>query len=99
MSAVGRVPAEDWEQWSVDSDATILDVRESDEWDLGCLPGSTRISMGEIVERHDELDRDKPVLVVCRSGSRSLQVASYLAGQGFEAANLEGGMKALGLQT
>ena len=98
MSAVERVPALEWEQWSSDSGAMILDVREPSEWDLGCLPGSTRISMGEIVARLGEIDRDQPVLVVCRSGSRSLQVANYLTANGFQAANLEGGLKALGLQ-
>lgn len=98
MSGVARVPAPSWKQWSSDSGATILDVREPDEWELGCLPGSILISMGEIVERHGELDEGRPVLVVCRSGGRSLQVANYLAANGFEAANLEGGMKALGLQ-
>jgi len=98
MSAVARIPAPEWKKWTSEVGAAILDVREPTEWDLGCLPGSTLISMGEIVERHGELDEGQPVLVVCRSGSRSLMVANYLAANGFEAANLEGGLKALGLQ-
>lgn len=98
MSPIEQVPAQSWEKWSIDNGATILDVREPHEWDLGCLPGSIRISIGEIVERHGELDETKPVLVVCRSGSRSLQVANFLAANGLDAANLDGGMKELGLQ-
>ncbi len=73
-------------------------MREPDEWELGTLPGVLRISVGEIIERVDEIDSSKPVLVVCRSGGRSMQVAGYLAANGYETANLDGGMKALGMQ-
>ena len=98
MSTVERVPAAEWSAWADDRDATVLDVREPHEWQLGCLPGAVKIRMGEIVLRHTELDTGSPVLVVCRSGGRSLQVAAYLASLGYRSANLEGGMKALGLQ-
>jgi rhodanese-related sulfurtransferase len=55
--------------------------------------------MTEIVDRADELDKDTPVLCVCRSGSRSAQVANYLKSLGYETvANLDGGVKALGMQ-
>mgnify|MGYP006177349191 CR=1 FL=1 len=57
------------------------------------------ISMGEIPGRLDELDTDQALLVVCRSGGRSQQVALYLSMNGFaRVANMSGGMKALGLQ-
>ncbi len=98
MSTVERVPASEWENWSERNSAVILDVREPHEWQLGTLPGATRIRMGEIVDRHAELDEASPLLVVCRSGARSLQVAQFLVTMGFVAANMEGGMKALGLQ-
>jgi rhodanese-related sulfurtransferase len=54
--------------------------------------------MGEIIDRMGEIEPSKPVLVVCRSGARSHQVAQYLALNGYEPANMAGGMKALGLQ-
>ena len=98
MSQVENVPAEEWAEWSKQRGATILDVREPDEWELGTLPGVLRISVGEIIERVEEIDSSKPVLVVCRSGGRSMQVAGYLAANGYETANLDGGMKALGMQ-
>lgn len=99
MSKFESVPAEDWESWSSENDAIVLDVRQPDEWDLGTLPGSTLISMGEIVDRLSELDNDRAVLCVCRSGSRSAQVAAYLSGAGFaRVANMAGGVKALGMQ-
>jgi rhodanese-related sulfurtransferase len=88
-----------WQEWSTDNEAVILDVREPKEWELGTLPGSTLVSMGEIIDRLHELDKDTPILCVCRSGARSGQVAAYLSAQGFgTVANLVGGVKALGMQ-
>ncbi len=99
MSKFENVPADEWESWSTGNDAIVLDVRQPDEWNLGTLPGSTLISMGEIVDRLSELDKDRAVLCVCRSGSRSAQVAAYLSTAGFTTvANMAGGVKALGMQ-
>ena len=93
-----EVPVTEWERWVADRDATILDVREPHEWEQGTLPGAVLISQGEIVARMDELPKDRAVMCVCRSGGRSANVAAFLSFNGFEAANLSGGMKALGLQ-
>lgn len=92
------VAAAEWETWVSDHDATVLDVREPNEWAMGTLPGSTLISQGELMARMDEVPKDKPVLCVCRSGGRSANVAKFLAFNGFEAANMTGGLKALGMQ-
>lgn len=99
MSVVESVSAPDWESWIVDSDGRILDIREPWEWEQGTLPNATLISMGDIPGKLDELDTDQALLVVCRSGGRSQQVALYLTMNGFtKVANMAGGMKALGLQ-
>jgi rhodanese-related sulfurtransferase len=98
MSAISQVDAVDWESWVEDNDATVLDVREPDEWQLGTLPGAVLISQGEVVNRMDEVPKDKPVLCVCRSGGRSANVAAFLAFNGYDAANMVGGMFALGMQ-
>lgn len=99
MSAHENVPATMWQEWSTSNDAVILDVREPNEWEMGTLPGSTLLSMGEIVDRLHEFDKDTAILCVCRSGARSGQVAAYLSAQGFRTvANLVGGVKALGMQ-
>jgi rhodanese-related sulfurtransferase len=77
----------------------LLDVREPYEWALGTLPDAVQIRMGEIPDRIDELDNETALLVVCRSGARSDQVAVYLSMNGItKVANLAGGMKALGMQ-
>jgi rhodanese-related sulfurtransferase len=55
--------------------------------------------MSEIMDRIGELPRERPILCVCRSGNRSLQVAVYLDALGFPTvANMVGGLKRLGLQ-
>lgn len=99
MKSVPTVPAREWESWAAGRDPVLLDVREEFEWSLGTLPGATLIAMSELVQKLDELPRDRPILCVCRSGSRSHQVAAYLIHLGFEdVANMAGGMKALGMQ-
>jgi len=99
MSMIENVPAETWETWIDESGGRVLDIREPFEWEQGILPGATLISMGEIPERMAELDTDEALLVVCRSGGRSQQVAMYLSMNGYsKVANMAGGMKALGLQ-
>ena len=98
MSTYENVPASDWSTWVDENQATILDVREPSEWALGTLPDAVLISLGEIVERVEEVPKDRPVLCVCRSGGRSGNVATFLAFNGYEVANMTGGMKALGMQ-
>lgn len=75
-------------------DAPMLDVRESDEWAAGHAPGATHLPMSELTGRMDELPDANPLYVVCRSGGRSARVVAYLAGQGYPAINVEGGMQA-----
>jgi len=98
MSVFEEVDADDWQSWIDDNAAIVLDVREPDEWERGTLPEAVLISQGEIVEKVDELDKGTPILCVCRSGNRSSNVAMFLHFNGFQVANLQGGMKALGLQ-
>lgn len=96
---IEQVPADEWKAWIETNDGLILDVREPHEWELGTLPGAIRIRMGQLPAALDQLDPARPTLVVCRTGSRSQQAALFLAMAGFDdAANLAGGMHALGLQ-
>ncbi len=73
---------------------TLLDVREA--WELGVarVPDVQHIPMGEIAERIGEIDKNREVVVLCRSGRRSLEVAKYLQQNGFKAVNLAGGVLA-----
>jgi adenylyltransferase/sulfurtransferase len=73
---------------------TLLDVREAWELDVASVPGIVHMPMGEVAERVDELNRDQEVVVLCRSGRRSLEVARFLQQKGFKAVNLAGGILA-----
>lgn len=73
-------------------DWTVIDVREPYEWRSGVVPGALRIPLGTLPERLGELDPAAPYALVCASGNRSQQAASFLADQGFKTANVVGGM-------
>jgi rhodanese-related sulfurtransferase len=75
----------------MDAGWRVLDVRTDPEWAEGHIAGSQHVPMTQVVEEFSG-DVDHPVLVVCASGGRSSRVAQYLALQGLEAANLEGGL-------
>jgi len=73
--------------------AQILDVREPDEWAEGHIPGAVHIPLGSLPARTGELDSSVSVIVVCRSGVRSLTGADILLKAGFDdAKSLAGGM-------
>ncbi|MEJ1960095.1 MAG: rhodanese-like domain-containing protein [Gammaproteobacteria bacterium] len=73
----------------------VLDVREKWEVEVASIPDVLHIPMGEIPARLGELDAEADVVVMCRSGGRSMQVAHFLARNGFRSvANLTGGILA-----
>jgi rhodanese-related sulfurtransferase len=76
------------------TDAVVLDVREAAELAEGRIAGSKHIPLGQLPARAFELDRDRPVITVCRSGGRSSQAAQFLTDHGYDVANLAGGMSA-----
>lgn len=76
-------------------DCTVLDVRTRPEWIGGRIPGAVHIPLDELTRRWQELDPDRPLLVVCQHGIRSAHAAVWLAAQGFsEVANIRYGMSA-----
>lgn len=77
-----------------DSSAVAVDVREPEEWAAGHVEGSLWIPLGELQARAGELPRDRPLVIVCRSGSRSAYAADALVAAGWDASNLAGGLHA-----
>jgi rhodanese-related sulfurtransferase len=78
-------------------DAVVLDVREDSEYYSGHVPHSRHIPLGALGKRHTELERykNRPLVVVCRSGARSGSACGMLKKQGFEEVyNLSGGVGA-----
>lgn len=73
----------------------LLDVRTPGEFMQLRLDGAHLIPIDQLLRRIGELPKDRPILVYCAVGSRSSQVAGYLAQQGYsEVYNLYGGISA-----
>jgi rhodanese-related sulfurtransferase len=75
----------------VDAGAQLVDVRADHEWEAGHLPGAVHIALPELAARAAEIDRDKPVVIYCRSDNRSDMAATALAEAGYDAVKLAGG--------
>jgi len=93
--AAGEVTPRDLVPLLADGAVTLLDVREPAERAIVTIPGDQlAIPLGELPARVGEVPADRPVVVYCRSGARSAHAAAYLAGAGYAAANLAGGVLA-----
>jgi rhodanese-related sulfurtransferase len=75
-----------------DEGATIIDVRQPDEWAEGHIAGAELVPLADVPESVDELPDDRPLYLICRSGNRSQRAAEFLIRQGLEAHNVTGGM-------
>jgi phage shock protein E len=76
-------------------DVVILDVREQSEYDAGHIPGVTLIPLSDVPNRLNDISKDKPVIVTCRSGNRSGQATDFLRQQGYtNVHNMTGGLNA-----
>ena len=69
----------------------VVDVRYPNEWEAGHIDGAVHIPLDYVLDRVGELDPNRPVVTVCRSGSRSTEAAKELAGEGFDVQNLRVG--------
>ena len=74
--------------------ATVIDVREVDEYIEAHVPGVRLVPLGTIPDALDALLRDETLYVICRSGARSLRAAELLAANGFDAISVAGGTMA-----
>lgn len=90
VPAVSAGQARDW----VRDGAQLIDVRENTEWNAGHAPQAVHIPSSQVSSRLNRVRKDKDVVVVCRSGSRSRAVTSMLRQQGYQAYTLKGGMRA-----
>jgi rhodanese-related sulfurtransferase len=70
----------------------VLDVREPSEYAAGHIAGSTLIPAHQLSSRMGELPKDREIICVCASGSRSSSAARQLASNGYNVLNLSGGM-------
>jgi rhodanese-related sulfurtransferase len=63
--------------------AFFVDVREQSEWDSFHIPETTLIPLGQLPQRLSEIPKDRPIVVVCRSGNRSASGRDILKQAGY----------------
>ena len=73
---------------------TVIDVREADEYEAGHVPGAVLIPLAEVPDRIGEIPSDQPVYLICQGGGRSRRATEFLAAEGFDVTNVDGGTKA-----
>ncbi|UCE17557.1 MAG: T9SS type A sorting domain-containing protein [Gemmatimonadota bacterium] len=90
-------PSEVYEKMASGDEMVIVDVREPWEYESGHISGAINMpwNSGVLQARYEELPSDKEIIVVCRSGNRSVSASLFLDGQGFDRVfNMLGGMLA-----
>ena len=70
----------------------LIDVRQPHEYEAGRITGAQLIELMELAPRADEIDRAKPVVFYCRTGSRSAMATHAFRRAGFDAYNMSGGL-------
>jgi rhodanese-related sulfurtransferase len=70
----------------------LVDVRERYEWEAGRIPGARFVTLSELTEQAETIDRESPVVFYCRVGGRSAMAADAFRRAGYDAYNLTGGL-------
>jgi len=70
----------------------VVDVRQPEEYRTGHINGAKLIPLGELGRRMKELPKDKEIVCVCATGSRSRSATKMLVDAGYNAVNMNGGM-------
>ena len=78
----------------IDADVQLVDVREPYEHEAGRIADDVHIELESLPAEAGSLDRERPLVFYCRSGSRSALATQAFAASGFDAHNLAGGLQA-----
>ena len=84
---------EDMDKISKDKDVVLLDVRTVGEFSRGHIDGFKNIPVDELREQISEIEKGKPVYLICQSGLRSYIASRILEGNGYETYNFSGGFR------
>ena len=79
---------------AIDEGVPLVDIRERNEWIAGHAPQAQHVPMSALQALADRLDPQQPVILVCRSGSRSAYAVQVFRQAGYQAINLDGGLHA-----
>lgn len=83
-----------WRNDPARSAPVLVDVREPWEFDVCHIDGSLHVPLGELPAHVDALPKDRPLVIVCHHGNRSLHAAAWLQRIGFaDVHNLDGGVE------
>lgn len=73
---------------------SLVDVREVDEFESLHLEGARNLPLSQLADTYEQLDKDQIYYVICKSGMRSARACQFLAEQGYDVINVQGGMTA-----
>ena len=74
---------------------SLVDVREVEEFEALHLEGARNFPLSQLADTYKQLEKDQLYYVICKSGMRSARACQFLAEQGYEVINVQGGMDAL----
>ncbi|HZS76739.1 MAG TPA: MBL fold metallo-hydrolase [Ktedonobacteraceae bacterium] len=80
-----------YKRWSQRTNLTVIDVRRDDEWKEGHIPDALHLHIGDLPQHLDEVPRNQPVAVICRTGHRAEMAASIIVATGREVIVVGGG--------
>lgn len=75
----------------VSGGATVVDVRETDEYVSGHVPGAVSAPMSAFADHIDTFDKAGVNYVICQAGGRSMRVCEHLDANGYSVVNVAGG--------
>ena len=84
----------DFYQLYQNSSLSVLDVREVDEFESLHLEGARNLPLSQLADTYEQLDKDQLYYVICKSGMRSARACQFLAEQGYDVINVQGGVTA-----
>ena len=73
---------------------SLVDVREVEEFEMLHLEGVQNLPLSQLADIYDQLDKDQLHYIICKSGMRSARACQFLAEQGYDVINVQGGMTA-----
>ena len=73
---------------------SLVDVREVEEFQTLHLEGAQNLPLSQLADIYDQLDKDLLHYVICKSGMRSARAFQFIAEQGYDVINVQGGMTA-----
>ena len=92
---MNEITFNDFYQLNQNSPLSVLDAREVEEFEALHLEDARNFPLSQLADTYKQLEKDQLYYVICKSGMRSARACQFLADQGYEVINVQGGMDAL----